>query len=133
MSETLQDRRKPDPQIEFLTSILQSVQGLHAKIADLEDLRYSIGTLTNTVEDHIADENSICKAAFPSGDPDGHRRYHEALLKKAENEAELVMEAKKKLVGLGIPAIIFAIAVVLVFYWNGHMPEAAHISMPKGN
>lgn len=125
------DRRKPDPQIEFLTSILQSVQRLTDKIDAMEDVRNDLKEIKRTLTEHIADENDMCKAAFPDGDPDDHRKFHESLIRKADNERELILEAKKKMLGWGLTALITAVTVLLIYYWNGHMPASAHITLPK--
>ena len=58
-----------------------------------------------------------------------------AIIEKANMEAELAQEAKKVFVGTGIKwalrAVIFAAIVLFVYYWNGHMPASAHITLPK--
>ena len=58
-----------------------------------------------------------------------------AIIEKANMEAELAQEAKKVFVGTGIKwalrAVIFAATVLFVYYWNGHMPASAHITLPK--
>lgn len=58
-----------------------------------------------------------------------------AIIEKANMEAALAQEAKKVFVGTGIKwalrAVIFAATVLFVYYWNGHMPASAHITLPK--
>ena len=129
--QVIVDRRKPDSQIEFLTSILQSVQRLNDKIEAMQDVRNDLRDIKRTLTEHIDEENNMCKAAFPDGDPDDHRKFHEALIRKADNERELILEAKKKMLGWGLTALLTAIGVLIVYYWNGHMPASAHITLPK--
>lgn len=131
MIEPLPERRKPDPQIEFLTSILNSVHRLTDKIDAMQDVRDDLRDIKRTLTDHIEEESLICKAAFPGGDPDDHRKFHESLIKKAEDERALILDAKKKLIGWGLTGLLTALMVVLVYYWNGHMPSVAQITMSK--
>ena len=63
--QVIVDRRKPDPQIEFLTSILQSVQRLNDKIEAMQDVRNDLRDIKRTLTEHIDEENNMCKAALP--------------------------------------------------------------------
>ena len=76
-------RRADDgrPRSEFLEILMQ----IRANQLEL-DHKLSEHIKHETAE--IAAEMSKCLAsAFPGGDPDGHRRHHEALIEKAQSSA----------------------------------------------
>lgn len=125
------ERRKPDPQIEFLTSILHSVQRLNEKVDAMEDVRRDIANIRHGLEEHVQKEESVCKAAFPDGDPDGHRRFHEAAIKRAEAEAEVWMAAKKKIIEMTIIGLVAGFSILVVFYWKGHVPTQVEQVLPR--
>ena len=119
--EALPDRRKPDPQIEFLTSILHTVQKLNEKFETMNGVRSEITEIKHTLLDHIKDEAAICQSAFPDGDPDGHRRMHEAEIKRKEAEAEVWLAAKKKIIEMTVIGLISGFSILIVFYWKGNV------------
>lgn len=133
MSETppFVERRKPDPQIEFLTSILHSVQRLNEKVDAMEDVRKDISDIRHELKEHTKKDESVCKAAFPDGDPDGHRRFHEAAIKRAEAEAEVWMAAKKKIIEMTIMGLVAGFSILVVFYWKGHVPTQVEQVLPR--
>ncbi|MFM0552343.1 hypothetical protein P0D69_15420 [Paraburkholderia sediminicola] len=53
--------------------------------------------------------DELCKA-FPDGDPDGHRRYHEAIIKKNEACEKFYQELTSHLVKGGAWALIVFLA-----------------------
>ena len=115
------DRRKSDPQIEFLSSILKTVQTLNEKFETMQGVRAEITEIRHSLLDHIKGEVDICKAAFPDGDPDGHRRIHEAEIKRKEAEAEVWMAAKKKIIEMTVIGLISGFSILIVFYWKGNV------------
>ena len=94
--------------------------------------RRNLGRAWRDVKEHIDDETSLCRAAFPNGDADGHRRAHEARIKEAEERAELYRRLRIKAGEMTVWAFLICVASVAIYYWNGHMPQSAHISMPVG-
>ncbi|MBC8642140.1 hypothetical protein IAG25_35635 [Caballeronia sp. EK] len=55
---------------------------------------------------------------FPGGDPDGHRRAHEAQIRKAEARAKFYEDLRSKLVERGLWALILFIGVALWQYFK---------------
>lgn len=52
--------------------------------------------------------NTTCDAmkAIPNGDADGHRRYHEAVIKKMEARAEVWLEVQKAVAKWGALGVV---------------------------
>lgn len=50
---------------------------------------------------------------FPNDDPDGHRRAHEALIKKAEERAALYRAVREELIKKGVWAMVLMLAGLL--------------------
>jgi hypothetical protein len=53
---------------------------------------------------------------FPDGDPDGHRRLHEALARKEESRAKFYEDLRLKLVERGLWALIVMLGTALCFF-----------------
>lgn len=53
------------------------------------------------------------KLAFPDGDGDAHRRYHEELIKKAAARAQFYQDLRTELAKKGIWAVIGLLAIAL--------------------
>lgn len=58
---------------------------------------------------------------FPEGDVEGHRRYHEALIKKAEVRTRLYEKLLEKLMEKGVWAVIALLAVALWQYFKAQV------------
>lgn len=70
------DRRRPSAELLML---VQEVQGSQIEMSRKLD----------EVPTNIASALAVLmKNAFPEGDPDGHRKHHEAIIKAAEEKAE---------------------------------------------
>ena len=119
--ETLLDRRKSDPQIEFLTSILKTVQTLNEQFETMQGVRAEIKDIKRTLDEHMENQDDLCNNAFPDGDPDGHRRIHEAEIKRKEAEAEVWLAAKKKIIEMTVIGLISGFSILVVFYWRGNV------------
>lgn len=122
-------RRKDDEQIVALTAILASVNSLHKEIKKLDDIQLEQVNLKHTVENvqlqvhnHVEKEETLWDKAFVAGDIEGHRRLHEAMVRREEDKAEVWMAAKKKMIDMSLWGIVMGFGIVLLFYWNGHVP-----------
>lgn len=72
--------------------------------------------------------NAIKTSAFPEGDADGHRRYHEAVIERMEQRNAMYREIKLHLAKAGLfgagSIIIYTIGKALVEYlrkWVEHV------------
>ena len=70
---------QPDPQIQML----EKMEQIRRELAD------------NTAE------TKKLAAAFPAGDLDGHRRYHESVIEWREQRNKIVREGLAKIVHMG--------------------------------
>jgi hypothetical protein len=101
------DRRR----ISEFSSLASLIEGLSTRIDSL-DKRLTEHMITEPAEIKKVIED-IMQASFPDGDPDGHRRHHEALIKKAEESAAFWHEmrlAVAKWAGLGLLAFLVTAA-----------------------
>lgn len=100
------DRRKPSAELLLL---VQEVQGNQIEISNKLD----------AVPGDIAAALSILmKNAFPEGDPDGHRKHHEAVIKAAEEKAEFW---KKMRISVSTWGLLGVLGWLLVLAWNGFL------------
>jgi hypothetical protein len=96
---------------------------MHKAIDRLEaSMRYNHATLTEAIHRaaevaanaEVAAKESVhhaLDAAFPDGDPEGHRRHHEAVIKKAEESAEFWATMRKEIGKWGLISVIGFLAV----------------------
>lgn len=92
----------------------------------VRETRDSTAALDAKLTKHMIEEprdwaaaiSDLMKSSFPEGDPDGHRKHHEAVIKAAEEKAEfwkkMRMElVQKGLIGFGLWAL-YALWVALL-------------------
>jgi hypothetical protein len=73
--------------------ILTLLETIHK---DLQEVRAVQGSMQTTLTNHIATEpeewaaqlSGLLAEAFPDGDPEGHRKYHEETIKALEARSE---------------------------------------------
>lgn len=83
--------------------------------SSLEVIEKDIKMLTERVDD-------LAKG-FPNGDPDGHRLYHEATIKKIEARARFYEDLRAELAKKGIWSLIILIGAALWFYLKAKLSE----------
>ncbi|MBF8177800.1 hypothetical protein [Herminiimonas contaminans] len=54
-------------------------------------------------------------AGFPDGDPDGHRRFHESMIRKAEAREKFWNDMRAKLIERGVWATLLALGGAVLF------------------
>ena len=129
-SDTPGERHKTDPTIEALMTLVSAVNSLHAKIDDFDVLKECQATIRSELSAHVGREESLFVRAFPDGDPDGHRRAHEAQILAAEKKAEFWTRMAVKAGEMTVWVFLTCFIAVLVFFWNGHMPASAQLNLP---
>lgn len=90
------------------------------EVADAqEDIRLDLNALKSAMADIVA-------TAFPAGDTDGHRRYHELIIQKTEEVRKLRVAIQEKTISALIWSFLVFIGVcVWTFVANtlkGHSP-----------
>lgn len=58
---------------------------------------------------------------FPGGDWEGHRRYHEAVIKRMEARTDLYRELRSELAKKGLWALIVMVCTAFWFYFKSHI------------
>lgn len=84
----------------------------------LDDLNEAVRDTANELRAHADGETAriaAIAAGFPDGDPDGHRRYHEAEIKRIEARAEFWSKLRLSVTQWGLVGFI---GWVLVSLWN---------------
>lgn len=71
---------------------------------------------TVTLESVSAKVDSVL-AGFPEGDPAGHRKFHEALIKRAEARARMYQEITGDIITKGLWLALLGIGAILVKYF----------------
>ena len=87
------DTPAADPMLHMIKELQGSVKELSAK------MNYHHAVFREEVERSVA---KVYSTAFPDGDPDGHRRHHEAVIAKAEAQAALWKEVQGHLIKSGL-------------------------------
>lgn len=88
------ERRRSSPElIELIWTVHDNQLALSAK------LDKHMKEETSELADAIA---RLMKEAFPEGDPDGHRRHHELVIKQAEEKAEFWQKMRLELAKWGL-------------------------------
>lgn len=109
-SGTFVDRRQRTEDAILLH--IKELQTSHKELS--AKMNYHHAIFREEVEKSV---NSVFERAFPDGDPEGHRRYHEASIKAAEGRAKFWNEmalAGAKWAGLGALGFI-ATAIWIAF------------------
>jgi len=119
MPGTIQDRRTdqldrrnpPDPTSDRRSNddkaVITLVQIVHETIIKLDG---TVKSLDTKLSKHMTEEThelataitSLMREAFPEGDPDGHRRHHELVIKQAEARAKFWEKMRDALVQYGL-------------------------------
>ncbi len=94
------DKRTTDPEI----------------VALLRALFVEVGAMRTELRTHVADEKSVLANAFPGSDPEGHKKAHEAWIKKAEASAAFWEDMRKSASKWGILGVLGFIATSAWWY-----------------
>lgn len=80
------DIATPERRLSDITAVLGIVTQINSRLSQLDDkLSTHITTETAILANEIA---RVMIKAFPEGDADGHRRFHEASVTKSEESAK---------------------------------------------
>jgi hypothetical protein len=90
------ERRKTDINMRLVREIFTEVKGM----------RRELGT-------HIEDEKCIIATAFPDSDADGHRRAHEAWIKKTEASTKFWDDLRASIAKWGAIGLLSFIAIAV--------------------
>lgn len=87
----------------------------------LQETRDSVKDLDSKLSTHMVEESkewaesltNLMKASFPAGDPEGHKRFHEASIQRAEKSAAFWEKMLYELAKWGLVLFIGWAAVAL--------------------
>lgn len=96
MPDTQIDRRAADPALIMMQQIYAKQKELDCKMT--EHMALQKQALAEAIAKLMAE-------AFPEGDPDGHRRHHELVIKAAEERAAFWAQMRAKLTEWGLIGI----------------------------
>lgn len=84
----------------------------------IKSLFVEVEKMRKELHDHIKDEKSVLVNAFPDNDPEGHRRAHEAWIKKAEAQAATWIKIKDSVAVWGVIGLL---GFILLAVWAAVM------------
>lgn len=120
-----EQRRKDDPHLAVLNTILREMGRLREEVQQLAILRPGL-------ENHIAQEEEfqrkllkIASEAFVNGDPVLHRLEHEARRDRAQLCAKFWQGLLAKLGENTVFALLAVLAALIVYWVSGHIPKGA--------
>jgi len=124
---TVQHHSETTVRWDWLHSCLESLTAkVDANHLTMIDLRQEVSSTKKALVDHVMEEEHLYKAAlggFPGEDPVGHRRYHEIQIQQAENNAKFWREMRTELGKHTLRGLLVVIGILIVYYWNGHIPS----------
>lgn len=98
----------PEDVGQIALRLLEDVREEQIRIANLFEAKgQRIDDIDRKLDEHATESNRRHEQilnAFPASDIEGHRRYHEAILKRIELRNEIVMECLKKVAQVGVLA-----------------------------
>lgn len=107
--------RTADPMMQILMEIAKTLDELKDEHKDTRSM----------IEDHMKGEDhllEVVKSAFPGDDPEGHRRYHEALIEEAVQRKEFWRKLIFELAKYGLLGFV---GWALIQLWSGALKGPA--------
>jgi hypothetical protein len=97
-------------------AIVDAILSLKADLDQRHGENIISQSVTNTKVVEIQRGVDEIRRAFPDGDWDGHRRYHEAIIKKLEAREKFYQDLRTDLATKGLWAVIIALGGAVIFY-----------------
>ncbi|WP_321902114.1 hypothetical protein [Paraburkholderia tropica] len=102
--------------MEGQKQIVEALDGLREDLAQRHSENVtSLGVTEKKLDEVIRRVDDLHKA-FPGGDPDGHRRYHESLIERAEARTKFYNDLRSELAKKGLWALLVLIGLALWQY-----------------
>jgi len=101
--------------------IVAAILGLKADLDRRHDENITQAQVTETKVDAALRGIDDLRTAFPDGDFSAHKRYHEAIIKKAEARAELYKACLTELTTKGVWALFVFLIGAIGFYIKAHL------------
>lgn len=102
----------------------KAIEHLIASVARL-DTRLGLEHAENRTDTadfkrEVRDKLDELRHAFPDDDPEGHRRFHDALISESEARKAFWSELRGRLIEKGIWAVLVFLAGAVAYYWKEH-------------
>jgi len=111
-----------DP-ITTLVALIGELRNEQKRMADTMDARTKqIDEIDRKIDAHSNESNERHMQilnAFPSSDIDGHRRYHEAVIKRIELRNDIVRDCLKRAAQVGFIGSLIWLCKAVFFYTKG--------------
>ncbi|WP_322070997.1 hypothetical protein [Paraburkholderia bannensis] len=104
--------------MEGHTQIVQAIDGLRNDIAQRHSENVTSLEVTERKVDEVIRRVDELHKAFPGGDPDGHRRYHETLIERAEARTKFYNDLRAELAKKGLWALLALIGIAVWQYFK---------------
>lgn len=108
------DEHHPNPIVAAIDALRDEIIQRHVENTSINE------TQTTKLDEVIRRVDDLHKA-FPGGDWDGHRRYHETLISKAEARTKFYLGLCDDLAKKGLWIVIIALGAALLRYLQAHI------------
>lgn len=98
--------------------IVTAINGLREDMDQRHSENTTSAAVTNNKVDEAIRRIDDLHKAFPGGDWDGHRRYHETLIAKAEARSKFYQELRVELAKRGLWALAGTLVLALWAYFK---------------
>lgn len=99
--------RFPDGVDAGTRMVLEAIQGWRHEDREVQAAKHAENrALIEQVQNEMRAVAATVKVAFPEGDADGHRRYHEAIIKRIEAREQFYRKLLAELVSKGLWALL---------------------------
>ncbi|OWT68097.1 MULTISPECIES: hypothetical protein [unclassified Achromobacter] len=114
--------RFPPGMSEDARAILSAFEGWRREERADNSSQHSENQLRiEAVDEKVMKLNKLLESSFPDGDPEGHRRYHEAIIKREERREEFYQKLFTELASKGLWALIGFLCVAVWFSIREHI------------
>jgi hypothetical protein len=104
--------------MEGQKQIVEALDGLRDDLAQRHSENVTAQSITDKKVDEAIRRIDDLHKAFPGGDWDGHRRYHETLIERAEARTKFYNDLRAELAKKGLWALLALIGIAVWQYFK---------------
>lgn len=113
--------REPHTEGTGESAIIRAIDSLRDEIGQRHVENTSVNEEQSRKLDEVIRRVDDLHKAFPGGDWDGHRRYHESLITKAEARTKFYLDLRSDLAKKGLWVVILAVGATALRYAQTHI------------
>ncbi|MHB9838519.1 hypothetical protein Q8F57_027195 [Paraburkholderia terrae] len=102
--------------MEAHEQVVEAIEGLRSDLNQRHTENIDRLAVTDRLVHEAIGRIDQLHKAFPEGDCEGHRRYHEAVIRKMEDRAEFWKSLRNELASKGLWAVVLLLAAALWAY-----------------